>query len=67
MVCVFKVPHSHLVHKHYVYVDKNKLRPDFSPEVLKSTLDYVARATQLCLCSFCWFKTLFSFLTLENG
>lgn len=27
----------------------------------------MARATQWCLCIFCWFKTLFSFLTLENG
>lgn len=26
----------------------------------------MARATQLCLCSFCWFKTLFSF-PLGNG
>lgn len=27
----------------------------------------MVRATQLYLCSFCWFKTLISFLTLENG
>ena len=39
----------------------------FRPGVWKSTLGYMARATRLCICSFCWFKTHFSFLTLENG
>lgn len=39
----------------------------FRPGVWKSTLFYVARATWLCICTFCWFETHFSFLTLENG
>lgn len=39
----------------------------FRTGVWKSALGYMARATHLCTCRFCWFKTHFSFLTLENG
>lgn len=35
MVCVLKIPHSHLLHKLYAYIDKNKLKPDFQAWSLK--------------------------------
>lgn len=47
MVCGFKVPHSHLVHKHYVYVDKNKLRPD----LIKSGSQHLTMWPELLSCA----------------